>query len=290
MAILLLAAGLAPSICLGQALVDNGPVSTLPVHAGAYIDSIKTAFFSTLDTARSDFDSVMSVSNRQFSSIESKLTGLKSRLDSVKIVHQIDSILHWKDKRLKRIATKSDSIQLAIKGKLDNLPLPPELREKANQVLNQMSALQAPLANDIQANIRTLGNLIPGVSENIQSIASLGSQLRGVGSLDDLDALGQIKIPSMPSLQQQAPDMSSVTKVGEINAENLTGAAQQQLSNSSLASAVETQIGKGAELTSLVSKAGDAEAMKQQLLHRYNNRRPITSKENWNSSTVRYLL
>lgn len=259
-------AGTLPGICLSQSIVPEIRDTTISIHAEAYIDSIRTNALFRLDSVKAEFDSVMQISNRQLTSVEMKLSELKNRLDSIKVVQKVDSILHWKDQRLAKLTGKSDSIQQAIKSKLDNLPLPPEVREKANQVFNEISSLQTPLKNNIKGNIRSVGNLIPGVSDQIQSIASLGNDLQGAISLQNLDDLGNVRIASIPSLQRQIPDVPSVPQVGEMNAENVTEAAQQQLSNSSVASSVQEQIGEAGQLTSMISKAGDEEAVKQQVL------------------------
>ncbi|MEJ1239599.1 hypothetical protein WBG78_15790 [Chryseolinea sp. T2] len=174
--------------------------------------------------------------------------------------------MQWKDERLKKITDKSDSIQQAIRSKLDNLPLPPELRDKANQVLQEISSVQSPLSRDLQGNIRSIGNLIPGVNEKIQSIATLGSDLRRTVSLQNLDALGNIEPSAIPSRLQQITDMSSIPKVGEMNVENLSETAQQQLSKTSVGSSVQEQIGQGSQVASMISKAGDEQAVKEQML------------------------
>lgn len=260
--------GITPGVSLAQSIVDITPDTTLSIHAALYMDSIESAIVNRLDTARLEFDSVMRVSGRKLHFIESTINHLKDRFDSIRLVPQVDSVLSWRDQRLMKISDKTESLRHAIKTKLDSLPLPPELSERADQIMGRISSLQTPLANELQSNMRSIGNLLPGVSERIKTVAFLGSGMRGVADLQNVDALANSNLLDISGLEQRVPDMQLGTKIHELQVESVSQTAQQQLLDSNVASSVQEQVGEGNQLLSAISTAGDEEAMRQQLLEK----------------------
>ncbi len=254
-----------PGVCVGQSII-HAIDTTLSIHANLDIDSINSAYSTQLDSIRSELDSVAQISNRQLNRIQAMTNELKNKFDTIRFVQKIDSVLHWKNDRLKRIAQRSDSIRLAINKKLDGLPLPVALRDKVQQLNSGMAALQAPLGQDLQTNFGSLAKLSPDVSQSLGKITSIGSELNNVASLGKVDVPPGVEMSSLSALEKQVTSVSPVNNGGKINADKLTSVAEQQLSNNSTISSVSGQIGESSQLTSMIGKTGDEDAMKQQLL------------------------
>ncbi|HTF16618.1 MAG TPA: hypothetical protein VK658_01025 [Chryseolinea sp.] len=250
----------------GQVAIDSISSKTIPLRAVVALDSIKASWLSEYESLNAECDSVISNSAQKLNVVRQNIATLNAAFDSSKFAQRIDSILRWKDEKLKRLTKKSDSIQQAVKSKLDRLPLPPELRAKADQVVNDVNRLSARLNQSLQSGIRgaTL-KLAPDVSQSLQSITDVGSGVMDLVKEGDPTNLSDIGMNGLAKLEQ-VKGIERVTHATEGGSEGLSTAAQEQLSSTSLLNGVQEQISKGSQLNSMLSRAGDEEAVKQQLL------------------------
>lgn len=252
--------------CGAQPKTDSIHTSKVSGYVDVDLDSIQAHWLTQFDTVKTQFDSLLNVSDWELSKLRSRLNEIKGTVDSIEVVRKIDSLIRWKDRKVQALTSKVDSLQLRIKARLDNLPLPPELRQKADQMLSSVNSIQAPLRQSMQSNITMVtGQLVPGVTQTLQGVTTIGTDLRSIVSNGELNSLPDLALKEVPGIGQGTSAIKGLSEA-QVNAEGLSSAVAESVPGNSLMSGVEGQIGQGTQLASMLGRAGDEAAVKQQLL------------------------
>lgn len=249
-------------ICSAQTETHSLPGITEGLHAVVDLDSTRAAWFQQSDSIQRKYDSVLIVSSKTISTIQTEFNTLKGAVDSLAWVQRIDSAVRWTNDRLGALTRKSDSVRNAIRARLDSIPLPRELREKADVLVSDMSQFSAPLSSDLQSNIRQI--LPPETRSVLESMPGLSSGISDVLAAPDVSSISNIDLSSVSQIGKQGAKLTSAAR--SIDVEDLSKTAEQQLTSVTELGEVRSEIAEGAPLTSLMGKVNDEESAREYLL------------------------
>ncbi|SHH15791.1 hypothetical protein SAMN04488109_2929 [Chryseolinea serpens] len=176
------------------------PKDTLLQKSHHKVDSIQASFYHGAD-------SLKGIYQRPISKLDSVQNKLQHRLDSLttlnlptgKVTHALDSVNQLREKTVASFNEKLNTLKGKTTGKLEQLELPPQLKDKVSSVTGKVDGFQ-----------------IPGSELGLPSVggASLGKidGINGIGSMDGLNKINGVDLPQTGGLG----GITDAAKVGEL--------------------------------------------------------------------------
>lgn len=206
------------------------PVSgldTLMARGRLELDSVRNAAALRFSSIKTSYDSALAVADEQAGRINAKIDSLKKLdLPVASLSARLDSILHWKDERINALNERVEKLKSGVSERIDNLALPPALKEKGKTLASTVNELDVSLPD---AGVPlALGEEIPldlpGLKNPLgdQSLPGLENiDLEGVNLGDAGEQISQVReqLPELPTTMEGASSMAEeqATKIVEAN-------------------------------------------------------------------------
>lgn len=232
------------------------------------LDSLQSSFYAQADSIKQSYKSKLATLESNKALLQAKVDSLSNlRLPTETITGKIDSLNQKQKELLSSLNQKVADLKSKTLGKVNSLNLPGELQEKISSLTKNIDGFQLPV-KDFD---------IPSLSLPDNPLGNLNGLSSSMPSMDQLNGLSDISLPSNLSLPSELSNVSQVTEqiggysndIQNITQGNLEQLQQlpQTLENKAAEVSGLNEITKQAgELDPMLSAAQNPEAMKEQVV------------------------
>jgi len=221
------------------------------------LDSIQLFGAAQYAGLRRTYDSTVNLANIAIEHLYGKIDSLqKRRVATDHLTSKLDSIITLRNNSIATVTSKFEKLKSTVNIALNELNLPPELHNQANNVTSMMSKLDITKPNVIQAYFNLS---VPDIGQMNIPAVNITNPLPDVPNVD-VPSIGSGNIGEQineyqNTLAQLPTDVDGVAKLAEENVKNVSAISD-----------VQGELGKVSEVTNISEKLKDQEALKKELL------------------------
>jgi hypothetical protein len=213
------------------------------------LDSIQRFGAFNVSRYQRSYDSTVNSAGIAIDDLYGKIDCLqRQRLGTGPLTSKLDSLITLKDKSLGDITAKVETLKSAVNKGIYDLNLPPELREKASELMSVMNKLDITKPNVLEEYLNVSVLDLP--QTNLPSV-NLNNQLP---DLPLIDVGGQVQ-QYQNTLGQLPTNVDDAVKLAEENVKNISAISD-----------VQGELGKVSEVANMSEKLRDQEALKKELI------------------------
>jgi hypothetical protein len=204
------------------------------------------------------YDSILTTASRGIDRIYGKIDSLQKRsAPTDHLTSKLDSLIGLKDKSISKISSRVGKLNSAIIKQMNELNLPPELREKANELTSMMNKLDIKKPNIFQENLNVSIPDLPQVN------------LPDVNLSHPISDVPDTNIPSINTVNVGDQVQQYQNTLGQLptNIDDAARLAEENIKNISAIGDVQSELGKVGDVTNMTEKLKDQEALKKELIH-----------------------
>ncbi len=203
------------------------------------------------------YDSIVNSANISINDVYYKIDSLQKKgISADGLASKLDSLIALKDKSVRVITLKVEKLKSAVNEGIDELNLPPELREKANELTSMMNKLDITKPNVLQEYLNVS---VPDLPQMNLPDVNLNNPLPdapaiNVPSINTGDIGGQVQ-QYQNTLGKLPTDVDGAVRLAEENVKNVSAISE-----------VQGELSKVSEVTNMTEKLKDQEALKKELI------------------------
>ncbi len=255
----------APVYLVGQSLNLRADDSHVEIGSINKLDTIQMASIIFYTQLHKSYDSTINSASSQIDHLFLKVDSLQ-RLgqNTDRLVAKLDSLNQWKAETIKGITSRVEQLKSSLDERVNNLNLPPEMKDKANKFTAMINKLDITIPDtSLPSSFQEYINMsVPDVSAievpNIPFV-DIGDPLKNVTNLDSpsvsVGDFGEQIKEHQGTISQLPTDLDGAAKLAEEQAQKIG-----EIGN------VQTELGKVGELTSTASTLQDQEKLKKELV------------------------
>jgi hypothetical protein len=237
------------------------------------LDSVQLSFYSKADSLKQEYRQKLAGLDSSKRRIQSRIDSLASlQLPTGKYTAKLDSLNQKRERLVGSLNEKIGDLKSKTLGKINNLELPPELKEKVSSVTQNIEGFKLPVKDLNIPSLDLPNNPLSGLDGLNTSIES------PLGKIGEIDGLKNVtdQVGGLSKITDQVGDLSKITdQAGGISndIQSITSGdlgKANELSGNLEGKAAEAagldQLKQGSEVLNnpLLSQAQNPEALKEQ--------------------------